>query len=709
MPAMAVLDPDLPEGVEGTGGGHSSPTNRAASPPEPLADPGWDLRERSRLQLPRTGRHGSIAGAALTPAVVDSVTQLQRPMPPTLGSAAGHRDHASRRLTHAKDLCGPPSSLCFRARYPPYVTLDARRTFTRQQTWRAWQLQGRVCNLCGRAIPFDLMQGDHIVPWSRGGRTSSENLQAICGSCNLRKGSTTQPVTSVRLSPDLLGPSTAPLRPWQAEALPIVLSRLGREPVLVEACPGAGKTRFGLEVAHELAASGQISRVLVVVPSLAIADGWARASSAATPGAPTLPLRTQRDWRAVDPIGDEWLGAIITYQSLFASTEMFLAHATDPGRRTLVIFDEVHHAGANAAWGMSAQEAFAEGAWGILSLTGTPFRTGRDPIVFVPSEEGNARPHYRYSYDRAIIDSACRPVQFVEARGETTFRTPDRRTHSVTFDDTDVTQAGERGRLRAAIEWIGEGSIAEHMLIDANQYLLGLRQRGDTDAAGLVVCIDCDHAARVAGHMASRVLGFRPVVACSRLHDDNDPDPANAIRLFRASHDPWIVAVNMISEGVDIPRLRAVVYLTNRLTLLSFRQIVGRVVRTDPANVDDHGRVYLPADPRLLGMARRITEKADLLPPPLVIITDGEGALRVGAGTEEDQPRGSFETLNTVGEQGGVFDTDGRDAHAVLVACARLFIEREGLTGTDPESLALAANDAPELRRALLALQRRPQ
>jgi hypothetical protein len=107
-------------------------------------------------------------------------------------------------------------------------------------------------------------------------------------------------------------------------------------------------------------------------------------------------------------------------------------------------------------------------------------------------------------------------------------------------------------------------------------------------------------------------------------------------------------------------------------------------------------------------MARRITENTDLLPPPLVIVTDGERALRVSSGDEGGQPRGSFEALNTVGEQGGAFDTNGRDAHANLVACARLFIEREGLTGTDPESLALAAVDAPELRQALLALQQRP-
>jgi superfamily II DNA or RNA helicase len=277
--------------------------------------------------------------------------------------------------------------------------------------------------------------------------------------------------------------------------------------VLVEACPGAGKTLFGLEVAYTLVAAGWISRVLVVVPTAAIADGWQRSASSATPDAPNLPLQSTPDWRPVDPIGEEWLGAIITYQSLFANTEMFLAHATDPGQRTLVIFDEVHHAGTDAAWGTAAQEAFASGARAILSLSGTPFRTNRDPIIFVPSKEGNARPHYTYSYDQAIADGACRPVQFVEVRGETTFRTEDNEVHAVTFDDDALTKTGEQRRLRSAIEWIGEGSIAEKMLLDANRYVIGLRKRGDTDAAGLVVCIDCDHASSVADHMHSSVMG----------------------------------------------------------------------------------------------------------------------------------------------------------------------------------------------------------
>jgi superfamily II DNA or RNA helicase len=582
---------------------------------------------------------------------------------------------------------------------------DPRRYFRKHEVWRAWELQGRVCNLCKRKIPGDLMVGDHIVPWILGGPTHPGNLQALCPSCNLRKGSEPQTVAQARFEVDRLAPAESPMRRWQAEAMPVILSSILGEPVLIEACPGAGKTRLGLEVAYRLVTEGEISRVLVVVPTLAIADGWQRTASSSSRSTPTLPLHTQRDWRPVDPVGDEWLGAIITYQSLFSSTEMYLAHATDPGQRTLVIFDEVHHAGAEGAWGASAQAAFAAGATAILSMTGTAFRTDQTPIVFVPSLGGQAKPHYTYSYEDAICDGACRPVQFVEVQGETTFRTEDGAVHTVSFQDTDLTGLGEQRRLLAALESFNEGSIAGMLLADANRYILELRKQGDLDAGGLVVCIDCDHADAVARHMNDHVLGWRPLVACSRLLDPNDPDPANTLLKFRTGHDPWIVAVNMVSEGVDIPRLRVVVYLSNRLTLLAFRQIVGRVVRTDPANANDCGRVYLPAEPRLAEMAKTVTEEAKLLPPPIIIVTDARPPARARIGGEPGPGRVPFEIIQTVGEQGPVFDTFGREAPPFLVECARRFIARDGLTSTDPESLAMLAAENPELRAELLKMR----
>jgi hypothetical protein len=103
-------------------------------------------------------------------------------------------------------------------------------------------------------------------------------------------------------------------------------------------------------------------------------------------------------------------------------------------------------------------------------------------------------------------------------------------------------------------------------------------------------------------------------------------------------------------------------------------------------------------------MARQVTSQAGLLPPPLIIETDPpDRRIRIGAGTSPRPP--VSEILGTEGAQGDAFDTQGRDATASLIACAQLFIEREGLTGTDPESLALAAADAPELREALLAMR----
>ena len=54
----------------------------------------------------------------------------------------------------------------------------------------------------------------------------------------------------------------------------------------------------------------------------------------------------------------------------------------------------------------------------------------------------------------------------------------------------------------------------------------------------------------------------------------------NKIITFRRNYElDWLVSVNMISEGVDIPRLRTIIYLPKATTELAFRQAVGRVVR----------------------------------------------------------------------------------------------------------------------------------
>ena len=128
---------------------------------------------------------------------------------------------------------------------------------------------------------------------------------------------------------------------------------------------------------------------------------------------------------------------------------------------------------------------------------------------------------------------------------------------------------------------------------------------------------------------------------------------------------------------------------------------LGRVVRSDPANANDQGRVYFAADPRLVEMAREITSEVDLLPPPMIIEMDPTRQRHVRV-RDDNEPRVEFEVLGTSGEQGGIFDTSGSLADAALVNRARQFISVHKLTGTDAESLALLARQRPALLAQLL-------
>ncbi|MBB6380567.1 superfamily II DNA or RNA helicase [Pseudonocardia eucalypti] len=464
------------------------------------------------------------------------------------------------------------------------------------------------------------------------------------------------------------------------------------DPLLIEACPGAGKTRFALDAAATMISSREVNRVLIVVPTSRLVTQWVDAANGSN-GGPRLPL-APAGWRPVQPLYAPWCGGVVTYHTLFRQTTMLAALAAEPGYRTLVIFDEIHHAGTDGGWGMAAQQAFLHSAKRIISLSGTPFRI-RDPIVFVKTVDGRSVCDYSYTYGDALRDRTCRPVHFAALGGTATFRTPDSAEHTVTFDD-DLSERGESYRLRTALDATSDGGHLTAMLEEADRRLRHLRASGDHDAAGLVVSMDCDHADAIAT-MLTRSSGVRPVVACSRSNNPDDPAPGPGIAAFVNSTSPWIVAVRMVSEGVDIRRLRVVVYATNVTAELYFRQIIGRVVRVDPTNgADDHGLVVLPADPELLAMAERIADEAPgAIERPLII-------RGVQAGLDGiDQPRnGAFQPLASTGDLEFVFDSDGRRAEATLVAAAEKYIQVFG-SPISAFELALAAASNPAIRERL--------
>jgi hypothetical protein len=117
-----------------------------------------------------------------------------------------------------------------------------------------------------------------------------------------------------------------------------------------------------------------------------------------------------------------------------------------------------------------------------------------------------------------------------------------------------------------------------------------------------VIAVDQDHARGIAKIMSDR-LGVRPVLATS-----DDPRASEKIGEFAEGDAAWIVAVRMVSEGVDIPRLRVGVYATNTCTDLFFRQAVGRLVRWSGSLLKQTAYMFIPDDPRLRGYAHGIAE-----------------------------------------------------------------------------------------------------
>ena len=53
-------------------------------------------------------------------------------------------------------------------------------------------MQEGKCNGCFTHFPFQNFEVDHIVPTSKGGADTDENLQLLCGYCNRVKGDRTQ-------------------------------------------------------------------------------------------------------------------------------------------------------------------------------------------------------------------------------------------------------------------------------------------------------------------------------------------------------------------------------------------------------------------------------------------------------------------------------------------------------------------------------------
>lgn len=380
------------------------------------------------------------------------------------------------------------------------------------------------------------------------------------------------------------------LRAWQRSAIQAFIDN--DEPsFMTVACPGAGKTTFALAATCQWL-GGERKPVVVVVPTQHLKIQWARAAE-------RFGLHFDPSWAASDgPPAVDMHGVVVTYAQCATSTAPLASYS----RGGIVLLDEVHHAASERSWGDAVELAFHDAATRLL-LSGTPFRTDDSPIPFVRYSEGDygdAMADYEYGYGEALNDGGVvRPVYFPRFDGHMEWMNTEGDLVEATFED-EILRSEWGARLRTALSV--EGEWIKTVLAHADKRLRDTRE-GHPNAGGLVIALDHEHARGIADLLARR-HGVTPRIALS-----DDPNASQIISDFAASDDPWIVAVRMISEGVDIPRLRVAVFATTTTTAMFFRQAVGRIARWTPGMRSQRAWMYLPDDLRLRHHATSIAEQ----------------------------------------------------------------------------------------------------
>ena len=379
------------------------------------------------------------------------------------------------------------------------------------------------------------------------------------------------------------------LRPWQKQALERFHASESSD-FLAVATPGAGKTTFALTAAMQDLDRHRHRRVVVVAPTQHLKHQWSRAAG-------RLDLHLEPQWSSRDgALPADMHGIIVTYQQVSMQPTALRGIA----QGAFVIFDELHHAGDERAWGDGIRLAFGQ-ASRRLSLSGTPFRSDTASIPFVNYDSfGEAHADYEYGYGEALADGGVvRPVYFPRIDGHMEWVGPDGEQYSHTFDDAlDRARSGQR--LRTALSIGGEWLPA--VLDQAHRQLMAIREV-QAHAGGLIIAIDHEHARGIADLMRRR-YGVTPTIALS-----DDPTASARIDHFAEGSMPWIIAVRMVSEGVDIPRLRVGVFATNTTTELFFRQAAGRLVRWTRGMRHQKAFFFIPDDLRLRTYAAQIAEQ----------------------------------------------------------------------------------------------------
>jgi superfamily II DNA or RNA helicase len=477
------------------------------------------------------------------------------------------------------------------------------------------------------------------------------------------------------------------LRAWQAEALARYRESTPTD-FLVTATPGAGKTSFALALAGELLGKRVIDRVVVVAPTDHLRTQWAYAADRLGVRLdPTLGNDT-------GPVRADLHGYVTTYAQVAAKPAIHEARTR--AKRSLVILDEIHHAGDGLSWGEATRTAF-DTASRRLSLTGTPFRTRPDeriPFVRYDTDSEGALvsvADYTYGYGEALAEGVVRPVVFAAYTGVSRWKNSAGDVIAASLSETSTKSTEARAwktALNPAGKWI------PHVIAAMDERITHLRATTMPDAAGLVLASDQDDAREYAA-IVKRITGHTPAVILS-----DDPKASKKLQRFTHSDERFAVCVRMISEGVDIPRAACLAWMTSYRTPLFFAQAVGRVVRS--RRPGEAATVFLPAVRPLLALAAEIEQARNHVMPPRTETGDTHDLDPLIAAEDRLVGVDSWEALDSDAEFAHVLE-GGRAVLAAQIVHSEEdqdFLGLPGLLTAEQTASLLARRDAAHRRRA---------
>ena len=478
--------------------------------------------------------------------------------------------------------------------------MTRRRFFTKRQKKVLRISAGNQCQMCEAPLN-KIFHADHQKPFSKGGLTLLNNGQALCAACNLSKGNKMP---------------TQNLRPWQQEAITKCINWFScsdeNKHFVINAAPGAGKTICASKIASILLTTGEIERVIVIAPRTEVVRQWSEEFFAVV--GRNMTRITGSDVN-VESYGEDLCATWAAVQGLSEAFQLVCNN-----NKTLVICDEHHHAAVKAAWGDGADSAFKNAKY-VLVLTGTPIRSDGEETVWMACDSNGQIQYpeagiYTLTYGQSVDLEYCRPATFHRHDGKFTVKLDD--DTSIDVSGTESVELPENIKdikgLSAALDFYRivctPKYCADGVTPDANSYhgsmvQWGIDKLNETknmmpEAGGLVIAPNIEMAEYFCA-LLEQIDGERPVLVHSKMQNADEK-----IASFRRSNKRWIVSVAMISEGVDIKRLRVLLYLPYAQTELSFRQAIGRVVRS--MGKDDTSRAYvvMPTHKIFEAFARRV-------------------------------------------------------------------------------------------------------